>query len=194
MKNENVGFARSWILVLFAVLGLTACAEPPQTSMDEATASLEEARTANGKGYAPDAIQKAEEAYAAAMAEVELQNDRNPFMRSYGKATELLTEATGDSNKAKEEAESRREEMHAEADGLIADVQKRFESAEVVTEQARRPEIKGTLEEAGTMLLDAEKASKAGDYLSAYEKAQDAQALIEEVMSDAPAVGTRLGT
>jgi hypothetical protein len=112
-------------------------------------------------------------------------------MRSYGKASELLSQATEASNNAKKEAEARRQEMQAEADTLIKDVQKRFESAEVVTEQSRRLGIKETMEKAGAALFEADKAFKAGDFLGAYEKAQDAQALIEEVMSDTASVGRR---
>jgi hypothetical protein len=180
-----------WGLLSLIALGLASCAEPPQAAIESATSALEEARTANGNGYAPEAFKKAEEVYASAMAEVESQGDRSFFMRSYRKANELLTQATEASNQAKKDAEARRQEMQAEADVLIKDVQKRFESAEVVTEESRRPGIKETLEKAGAALFEADKAFKAGDFLGAYGRAQDAQALIEEVMTDTASVHRR---
>ena len=173
-----------WILLCVVGLGLSSCEETHQTAIEEAATALEAARAANGKGYAPEAFQKAEEAYADAMEEVESQNKRSYFIRTYGTSTELLRRATEASNEAKKKAEDGRQEMRAEADTLIKDVQKRFESAEIVVEQSKRIRLKDVLEKAGAVLFEAENAFKAGDFLAAYEKAQDAQALIEELITD----------
>jgi len=184
MKTRMMTSGLRWVLISYVGIVLAACGEPPQAAIEEATNGLEAARTTNGKGYAPEALEKAEDAYAQAMEEVESQNERSYYLRTYGKATELLTRATEASNQAKTQAEDRREEMRAEADTLIKDVQKRFESAEVVAEESRRARLKEELEKVGSTLFDAEQAFKADDFLGAYEKALDAQALIEELMTD----------
>ena len=186
MTGRKTAAMKSLVLLGGLGLGLASCsAEAPRSVIDQATVALEQARSANEKGYAPEALDKAEEAYAAAMAEVETQADRLFLMRSYGTASELLGQATAAAKEAKEQAEARREEMQAESDTLIKDVQKRFESAEIVAEESRQPDAKATLEKAGAALFEAEKAFKAGDFLAAYEKAQDAQAFVEALMTEA---------
>lgn len=102
---------RSKILLATGLLVLAAaCAKAPDTEMNEAQTSLNDARNAaQADVWAPEEFQAAQRSFDAAEAEVEMQNERFSMTRNFDKARELYAQAKVDAEKAKRAASQNKE-------------------------------------------------------------------------------------
>lgn len=169
---------------LAAVVLTTGCERARRESIDAAKSALEAAKSAGAETYVLQAYAEAEKVLAEAMKEVEIQNERSMFSRSYSEANQLLTKAKDLADEAKKRAEQKREEWKRDAEVAIEEAEAALVTAREATEKAgvaKRDALKGRLEEAGTVLFDAEKALKAGSFIDAHAKAEDATAWANEV-------------
>jgi hypothetical protein len=176
----------TFLMTVLLAVALTSCAQAPEEAMEVVSAAFENLETMNAKGYAPQAFEQAEQAYAAAVTEVELQKGKSFLTRSYADADEFLAKAKEAVEQAKERAENTREEIEQEAATLIEDTKQEVSTSETALGNLRLPDgkvepIRDVFEEAGGALKEAEDAYKAGDFLSAQSKAEDAKALLDQV-------------
>lgn len=185
-KKKQSAFA---LFVLSATL-TWGCARAPQKSIDEATSAFESAKQSEAAAYAPEALASAEDAYSEAMAEVEEQNQKIVFLRSYDRAEMLISTAREAAESATEKADARREDMKRYADSVIKVTQSTVVSARDAVKKLRRgkqEDLNVELETADASLADAEKAWKEGKYMAARDKAEDAKAKADEVLENASA-------
>jgi hypothetical protein len=154
---------------------LTSCARAPEEKIQVVTTAFQDLETMNAEGYAPQAFDQAEKAYADAMAELEAQNGTFFLNRSYTLANDLLAKAKEALEKAKEEAETAREVMQQDADTLIENAKQAFATAEdamgeLQLPSARMEPIRKVYEDAGGTLKAAEDAFESGDFLKLLNK------------------------
>ena len=76
--------------VVLSLVGLAACAKPPQSAIDQAKAAMASASQAEAAAYAADSWATAQQSMNTAMAEIEAQQAKFAPLRSYKKASELL--------------------------------------------------------------------------------------------------------
>jgi hypothetical protein len=82
--------------LVLAMIGLAACAKPPQATIDQAKAALDAAGQSEAATYAAQAWDTAQQSMNAANAEIEAQAQKFALFRSYKKANELLAIAQQD--------------------------------------------------------------------------------------------------
>lgn len=169
------------LLVAIAVAAiLGGCAKAPQEDITAVQASLDKARLAEADLYAPEALQKAEDALSSAMTEVEAQQARFALIRSFSHAKELLATAKNEADAAVTAAGTGKEAARQEVEVLIRETQQAIEEAKVALETAptgkgTRAEIeamKAELETLGTGMTEVQTAYESGRYLDAKAKAQ----------------------
>ena len=125
MKNLSV-----YTLVFVSVVALAGCAKAPVQSVDQAMTSIQLASEAEANYYVPELYQAAVDSFAAAEAEIAVQDARNAIMRNYDRAEALLTFATQTADSAVASAAEAKNQMAADneilfqqADAAIAQVQ-----------------------------------------------------------------------
>lgn len=184
----NAKRARTFLLAPVAALILTGgCQRVPKESVEAATSALEAAKSAGAETYVKEAYAKAETMLEKATAEIDAQNGRSMFSRSYTEAASLLTRAKESADEARVLAEKKREEWKREAETLISDAQVALGSARdfvAKSKSAKRAALGATLERAGAGLVESEKAFESEHYVDAHSKAEEADALIDEVMEE----------
>lgn len=122
MRHPIAPFEKLLITLIGLAMALTSCAKAPEASLTEAKSALAAAELARAEIYAPQQLQVAREALAAAEAEIKIQDEQSAIARSYSKAEELLGTAA---EKAKE-AEDAATEAQSTAE---ADMQSAMEAA-----------------------------------------------------------------
>lgn len=165
------------LLVMFVVM---ACAKAPQQAIDAAKAALDEAKQVEADRYAADQFNAAKDSLDAALAEVEKQNAKFAWFRSYGKAEKLLASVTTLAQAAKEAAVANKEKMKVEAEGLLQQADTAIKETEKLLKKAPTGKegkaalesIKSDLETVKATLTAANDAMSKGDYLTARDKAQ----------------------
>src|ERR1035437_6278774 len=76
--------------LVFAILLITGCAKMPQQEIDQAKAAVEAARTAQADKFATADFNAVQDAYNAALTEIEKQKSASPFSRKYDDAKAAL--------------------------------------------------------------------------------------------------------
>ena len=109
------------VAVLSMVLG--ACANVPQEELDEARLALENAVAVEADLYVSDLVLSAQDSLEAARIEIEEQNARSRFSRSYRRAEAMLVSAKSLAEEAGSTVAVRKEEVRVEAAGLIGDAE-----------------------------------------------------------------------
>jgi len=170
-------------------LMLVSCSQPPEDKIQTVTDSFEKLEAANAKGYAPEAVERADDAYSEAMSEVQAQREKFVLTRSYSRADDLLNVAIEAIQDATKETADSRKGMQEDASRLLQDAKVAFKSAEdqlakIKVHSARVVEIRDSFEESGALLREAEQAFNEGDFLTADSKATDAKAQIQDVLAD----------
>jgi hypothetical protein len=120
MKKLNP-FAVIAVAVLSLVLG--ACASIPQEELDEARLALENAVAVEADLYVSDLVLSAQDSLEAARIEIEEQNARSRFSRSYRRAEAMLVSAKSLAEEAGSTVAVRKEEVRVEAAGLIGEAE-----------------------------------------------------------------------
>jgi hypothetical protein len=181
------------IFVVFALLVFVSCAKPPEQEIQKANTSIEAARTAEAEEYAPDAFQTATDTLNAANAAKTEADGKFALFRSYGKAKELYVRAEALANEAASAAQTEKERVKAEVEGLLTQAKAVLDSADAALKKAPKGKgskadielIKGDLDAANASNTDAQNDFAAGKYKSAKAKLeaamQKAQAVITEI-------------
>jgi hypothetical protein len=107
------------VLVLGLMLGLAGCSKLPVETVTAMQTALDGAKAAGAETYARDALNQAMETKAQADAEIETQNGKFALMRSYKKATEMLTLATQQFEQANQAAVAGKERARVAANAAV---------------------------------------------------------------------------
>ena len=101
-------------LAVATVLVVSGCSKMPSDQELTTKASLDNAQKVEAETYATATWTEAQEAMKRAEAEMVTQNDKLGFMRSYGKASDMLVEAQTLAEKASTEAVAAKEAVRQE--------------------------------------------------------------------------------
>jgi hypothetical protein len=170
-------------VLVIAVMGLVACAKPPQVEIDAAKAALETAKTAEVDIYAPDSLKAAEDAINAVQAEVDAQAAKFALFRSYEKTKELVAAAKAAADKAKTDADTMKEQVKNEATQLLETAKAELIAAEDLMKKAPKGKgskadieaLKGDLATVQPMIDDAQASFTANKFMDAKNKAMAAK-------------------
>ncbi len=178
-----------FFLLSLAVLGLLACAKPPQAEIDAANAALDSAKNAEAEIYAPDDLKAAQTAISDMQAELDVQQGKFALFRSYEKAKELANAAKEAGDKAKNAAETKKQEVKAEAETLFSEVKASLTEATDLMKKA--PKGKGTqadlaalqadLDSVQPMIDEAQASFDGGKFMDAKTKLEEAKAKVTSV-------------
>lgn len=177
------------MIPMLLVLGLFACAKPPQADIDAARAAVASAaKNADIAAYAPDTLKSAQDKLA--------QMDTELRARHYDKVKTLALDAKTTAEAAVNDAARNKEKAQADARTLIDALKKALPAAERKAASARN--VKGIkldfdalgkqLADAKAAVADADKDLGAGNFAAALRKAIAVQAQIndgEKAVSDA---------
>jgi hypothetical protein len=137
-------------LPLVTVLALTKCSRPPNDTIRTVTRSFEKLEAMKARDYVPRSYQNAEQAYAEAMTEIEMQQQKSPLSRSYIRAGDLLSKAKVAMEQTMNQAEDRRDQLAREAAGLIEEAKAAFASAESEADDANVSIVDAQIDMDGT--------------------------------------------
>ena len=171
------------------VLGLSACADPPEPAIQSARAALSTADGAGAAEYAPQSLGAAEAALQALETELTVQEEKFAMFRDYEEATRLATEAQAAAEKAEADAAAGKQQVRRETEALLA--QARAIINEATTMLATAPRGKGSevdlavlqadIAGASAVLPEVEQSLAAGRYNEAKSRAESALAAAEGV-------------
>lgn len=190
--SSNGGKGMKYLRFFFlfvAIVGLMACAKPPQAEIDAVNAALDEAKNAEAEIYAPDSLKAAQDAISAMQAELDVQNGKFALFRSYEKAKELANAAKDAAVKAKDDAAANKEQVKSEAETLMNEVQTALTEANDLMKKA--PKGKGSQADLAALqadldtvqpMIDEAKASfDGGKFMDAKTKLEEAKAKVSSV-------------
>jgi hypothetical protein len=192
-KGERKMRKALFALMVVALLGMIACAKPPQAEIDAAKAALQSAKQAEAATYAPESLKAATNKEAA--LDTELATQQNKFFKSYKVATALTTELKQLAEKAKTDAVAGKAKAKADAEAAITAAEAAMTTA---TEDLKKaPKGKGSQADIAAMQGDLDAATKtiedakadmtAEKFLDAKSKADNAKAQAEKVTADVQA-------
>jgi hypothetical protein len=173
-------FAKPVFAVLL-ILGLFACAKPPQAEIDAAKAAVAKAAAASDVvTYAPEALARAQDALSRMQTELTAKH--------YDKVKTLALEASAAAAKALTDAVAAKEKVKADATALIAAMKKAFPEAEKTVNAAKRIPRTGLDFAALAKALTGAKASLAeadadlakGSFMAALNKASAVQTTLAD--------------
>ncbi len=180
-------------LMVLALLGLVACAKPPQQLIDSAKQAVDAAKAAEAATYAPDSLKAATDKAAALDAELAVQNDK--FFKSYKLTEQLANELKTLADKAKADAVAGKEKAKADATAAITAAETSINDAREALKKA--PKGKGSTADVAAMTGDVDAAAKgvedakadmtAEKFLDAQTKATNAKAAADKVKADVEA-------
>jgi len=178
-----------YALLALALIGLIACAKPPQKEIDAAKAALNAAKQAEADIYAPESLKAAKD--KESQLDTELANQQNKFFKSYKVAAQLCTELKSLAEKAKADAVAGKEKTKTEAQELITAAETAITTA---TEDLKKaPKGKGSQADLAAMQGDLDAATAAlneAKELMNTEKYLDAKAKAESAKTQAEGVST----
>jgi hypothetical protein len=180
---------RGALIAIAVVAFALGCAEPPQTEIDAANASLESARAAEAGDYAPEALSAAEDSMNQLEAELKAQDEKFALMRRYETSKQLAQAASDAANSAAEQAGAEKQRLQTQADDLIASTRTQITEAQALVDQAPKGKgsqadiaaLKADLAAAETSLAEAEAAAASGQYRDAVAKAESVQQSVQGV-------------
>jgi hypothetical protein len=183
------------VLAVLLILGLFACAKPPQAEIDAAKAAVAKA-AANSDvvTYAPEALARAQDALSRMQTELTAKH--------YDKVKTIALEASAAAEKAVSEALANKEKVKADAAALIAAMKKALPEAEKTIAAAKRIPRTGldfaalskTLAGAKSSLAAAEADQANGNFMAAWNKASGVQTALadgERTVSNAVQAATK---
>ena len=185
MRNKSVVTG----LLVLTVLGMAACSKPPEQAMQAGSAALEEAKSAGAETYAPDALQKAQDALNRADAEKKAQDEKFVLFRSYKSSEEMYNQAKAELDAATQAAAAGKEQARAEATTAVDDAKAALAAAnDALGKAPKSKDTKADLElwandlgTYATTVTEAETAMAAEDYLGAKAKAESVTAKAGEI-------------
>lgn len=180
-----------YALLVVAILGLIACAKPPQQDIDAAKKALNDARQAEAELYAPDAYKVAKD--KEAQLDQELATQEKKFFKSYKLAKQYCDELKSLAEKAKAAAIEGKEKAKNEAQELITAAENAINTAKEDLKKA--PKGKGTQADLAAYQGDIDAATNAlneAKTLFGQEKYLDAKAKAETAKSQAENVSNAI--
>ncbi|MGC9324185.1 MAG: hypothetical protein ACP5G0_05470 [Desulfomonilia bacterium] len=174
------------IAVLLCATGCTSSQEPT-SEMEAAGAALEAARNAEADVYEPEKYSTASESMRTAIAEVDTQNSRLPFLRDYEHAKTLLETARLNAEEAVKTSEVTKQKVIEEARDYLNRISQTIDEAtvtlgaEAVTEQDKLAfeELKTKLNGLQTAYQDADAQYRDGNYVTARDKSKSILDLVQ---------------
>lgn len=169
------------VLAALLVIGLFACAKPPQAEIDAAKAAVATAAASSDVvTYAPETLARAQDALSRMETEL--------AAKKYDKVKTLALEASAAAAKALTDAAANKEKVKADAAALIAAMKKALPEAEKTVNAAKRIPKTGLDFAALARSLAAAKASLAeadadyanGSFMAAFTKATSVQTALAD--------------
>jgi hypothetical protein len=183
------------VFAALLILGLFACAKPPQAEIDAAKAAVAKA-AANSDvvSYAPELLARAQDALSRMQTEL--------TAKKYDKVKTLALEASAAAEKAISEAVANKEKVKADAAALIAAMKKAIPDTEKTIAAAKRIPRTGldfaalakTLAGAKSSLTEANADYTNGNFMAAWNKATAVQTALadgEKTVADAVQAATK---
>lgn len=164
--------------VVLMLVFVSGCAKAPQQAVDAANAALAAAKQAEADRYLADEFKAAQDSLNAALTEIETQNSKFALTRNYDKAAKLLEAATSLFNTAGTNVAAKKEEVKAEAEKLVTDLQTGLTDAKALLKKAPKGKegrealeaIQSELTTVETSLAEVTTLLTNGDFLSAKDK------------------------
>lgn len=190
-------------LISVAVVGacilgfFSGCAKAPDQELAAAKAAIKAAQDAEADKYMPNNFQNIQNALSSAEAEIKLQNSAFVLSRNYGKAKQLLQNATDLATQVTSEAPGAKADMKAQIEEGLTSAQKMAKETRVDIRKAPRSKGKQVLAQM-TVDLDAAESAlaqaaadfAAGNILDARKKLSDAQKLLKKIFDQLSTSGT----
>lgn len=181
--------ALSAILMVVLVSG---CAKAPQQELDAAKAALEAARQAEANVYLADEFKAAQDSLNAALTEIETQNSKFALTRNYNKAKNLLAAATNIASDLASRVEAKKEEVKAQAEQLMTDLQTGLADAKALLKKAPRGKegkvvldaIQSEINAVETSMADATNLLNNGNFMAAKDKLTAALQKINQIKDE----------
>lgn len=175
MSNKNLFVSLGLVVLLILVVG---CAKAPQQEVDAAKAALTLAKDSEADRYLADEFKAAEDTLNAALAEIEAQNSKFALGRNYNRAKALLASSTEMFNLANSKVEARKEEVKAEGQQLMLDLQAALSEAKTLLKKAPKGKegrevlqaFQNDLMAVETSLGEVTTLMDSGDFLGAKDK------------------------
>jgi membrane-associated HD superfamily phosphohydrolase len=180
-------------LLSLLILVVAGCAKPPQTDIDSAKQSIDQAAAV--KDYAPQQYQAANEAWNTLQTELQAQDSKFALFRSYKNAKEMAAAAKAAGDKALSDGNAAKEKAKNDCTQMMTDAQTALDDAKALLEKAPKGKgekeaieaLKAELTAAETSLADANSAFQAGNYLQAKAKLQSVMNSANEVKTQVQA-------
>ena len=169
------------IAFVAVVLGVAACAKPPQAQIDAADAAVRTAaENLDVLTYAPDSLRAAQDRMQALRAELAAQNKRSALGRSYSLARTLASDTIRAAQQAEADAQNSKQQVAKDAASMIEKVGAEIPDFESKVWTAKR--VRGirmdaitplaiVADQARVALDDARKDLDAGSFAAAKAKA-----------------------
>jgi len=189
MSLKNLSLSLVLVLVLALVVG---CAKAPQEAVDAANAALTAAKDAGADRYLANEYNAAQDSLNAAMAEIENQNSKFALTRNYNRAKELLAAATTLANAANEKVAAKRDEVKAEVEKIMVDLQTALADANKLMKKAPRGKegrealaaMKAELDGVTASTNEVTTLITNGDFLSAKDKLNAGLAKVNSIIEE----------
>jgi hypothetical protein len=178
-KWWGVGLVLSLAVSAFLILG---CAKAPEKELQEASAAIEAARTAEADLYVPDLFAEAQ----ANLTEAETLS----VAKKFKEAKDLALQAKTKADSAAAVAATNKEAKKAEVEGLLANAQKMLDelnksiAGEKKIGKAKMTPVKNNAKAAEDLLAQAKKSHEGGDYRNAYDQAQMVMRKISDTQNE----------
>lgn len=108
-----------YTLIFLSLLILAGCAKVPTEAIESARVSLQTAGEAESDLYLPELYQAAADSFAAAEAEIAVQEATSAITRNYGRVEALLAFVTQAADSSLAATEAAKEQMAVENEGLL---------------------------------------------------------------------------
>ncbi|WP_339701299.1 hypothetical protein [uncultured Roseivirga sp.] len=182
--------------LIIGMVGITSCADVPQTEIDAATAAIETAKVAGAEVYVTEQYNALNDSMAVAMASLEEQKSK--FFKKYTKTVEKLNKVTTMANEVSANTEATKEAVKAEILASMEEVQTLVaQGRQLITEAPKGKEgttaleaikteldvVEASITESNTMFQNGELKPSLAKVKVAKEKASTINTELTEVIS-----------
>jgi vacuolar-type H+-ATPase subunit I/STV1 len=167
-------------MLLVGGLMVTTWKSPPIEKLEAAEKAVNEARSAGAPSFFADDFTKMESQLGQARQEIEVQNAKLGFLRSYEMADHLLSAVLAEASRLLRESQDRQESVkasavqaqHAAQEAVMA-AQDLVDEAPAGKDRAALGSIKADLHNLATALPEVQAAIEARNYTGGQAKAQE---------------------
>ncbi|WP_455378282.1 hypothetical protein [Petrachloros mirabilis] len=195
MKSPRVPF-----LVLFALILVTGCAEPPTDQINAADQAVKDAQQSGAEIYLANDYAKIEGMVAALKKEVAEQDAKFALLRDYGNAAQQAASLKAEAERVKTEAAKKMEEAkfaateaHKAAQAAVNSTMQLVANAPAGKDRAALEAIKTDAEALKASLNEVQMMIDKSDFLGAQTKAkaiqEKSQAVSQEIQTALAKIG-----